>query len=154
MVSSLANTPQFNSWLLETASYGILFPALSREFIAGVAIPAGRGVYMATDGKIYPFTTSNSDNYVGVTSRGTDNGLKATVVLHGYVNVPLSGWAAGQVLYVTDGTGILTTTVLDKKVAVGVAKDTILVFTDMGNGGGTPSTDAGGYAKSLMLMGG
>jgi hypothetical protein len=154
MVSSIANTPQFNSWLLETASYGILFPALSREFIAGVAIPAGRGVYIAADGKIYPYTTANTDKYIGVTSRGTDNGLKATVVLHGYVNVPLLGWAAGQVLYVTDGTGVLTTSVLDKKVAVGVAKDIILVYTDMGNGGAGPVTDAGGYAKSLMLMGG
>jgi hypothetical protein len=141
------NDQQFAAWI----STNVRVPSIRRQFFSGAFITGGTGVYMSTDGKVYPYTTSNSDTYIGIAERTTAISCIFTVVIQGYLHVLGSGWSAGQVYYIQNG-GTISTSVGDKKVAVGVGQDAIVIYTDLGNGGGIVAED--GYAKPLMLMGG
>lgn len=141
------NDQQFAAWI----AANVPIPSIRKQFFSGAFITGGTGVYMATDGKVYPYTTSNSDTYIGIAEKTTAISCVFTVVIQGYLKVVGSGWSAGQVYYIQNG-GSLTTSAADKKVAIGVENDAVVVYTDLGNGGSAIVQD--GYAKVLMLMGG
>lgn len=116
-------------WIIDNVDIS----TVRRCFKCGVAISAGTGVYIsAVDGKIYPYTTTTKDAYVGIAE---DSGMPnkfIDVVTHGYLKVPGSGWAAGLVYYVNNGGG-LTAGAGDTAAAVGYAEDAIIVYTGKGS---------------------
>lgn len=151
MYSNIPNIDQLNSWVNTYSNINLFLPSLSRNFTASALVTAGQGVCIDNTGKVYPYVTADTDKYIGIAARNTDGNGSTYVVLKGVLYVQNSGWAAGNVYYISNG-GNISTAPGDMKVAVGIAKDTILVYTDL-SGGGSTATDYG-YAKSLMLMGG
>jgi hypothetical protein len=142
----IQNDQQFLSWIRRNA----VISTLRKEFTAGVPITAGTGVYMSTDGKVYPYITAHQDTYIGIAENSTAVNCAFIVVLQGYLNVPSSGWQAGTVYSMTSG-GSISSGAGDFKVAIGVETNGIVIY-NWATGGSSTVDD--GYAKVLMLMGG
>ena len=140
----ISNDQQFAAWIVDNVN----IPSIKKVFTAGTVITAGTGVYMSTDGKVYPYTTSNIDTFLGVAQNTTAINCAFVVVMQGYLRVPLSGWQKGLVYYIQNG-GIVGLSG-DKKMAIGVGDDQVVIINNFGNGG----LELDGYAKPLMLMGG
>lgn len=142
----ISNEQQFAAWIVDNVN----IPSIKRVFTAGVPITAGTGVFMSTDGKVYPYTTSDMDTFLGLAQNTTAINCAFVVVMQGYIKIPLSGWQKGLVYFIQNG-GSLTTFPADKKIAIGVGDDAVVIINNFGNGGVAVDD---GYAKSLMLMGG
>lgn len=147
------NTSAFTDWLEDK----VKIPAIRKDFRAGVDLPAGVAVYMATDGRVYPYQTTEQDKYIGVTECAAAVNCDITVVFTGYLKIKGSGWNKGIVYYVQNGGGLVPT-IADAKVAVGVGRDAIVVFnnlteidyfilTTVGNSG--PATLTGGNLLNI-----
>lgn len=147
------NTAPFTDWLQDK----VRIPSIRKNLRAGVTLSAGVAVYMATDGRVYPYTTIEQDKYIGVVECGGDENCEVTVVFSGALKVKQLGWNRGIVYYVSNG-GTLVTTIADAKVAVGIGRDEIVVFsgltdidyfilTTLGNSG--PATLTGGNLLNI-----
>ena len=141
----IQNDQQFLRWIRDNA----IITTLRKEFLAGVPIVAGTGVYMNTDGKVYPYN-GNPDTYLGVAEKDSAVNCKFIVIYSGYLHIAgRDTWSAGIPYYMNNGGGITTSG--DFKMALGVEAEGIVIFPPS-TGGTVVSTD--GYAKMLMLLGG
>jgi hypothetical protein len=115
-------------WIIDNVDIS----TVRRCFKCGVPINPGTGVYVsALDGKIYPYTTTNKDTYVGIAEDAGATNKFIDVVTHGYLKVPGSGWSAGLAYYVNAGGG-LTAGSGDMPTAVGYGEDAIIVYAGKG----------------------
>lgn len=154
VVGNITNPDEFLQWVNEN----VVFNKVRKQFYAGFTAPGGRAVYVNTDGKIYPLDaadTTHMDKYVGVTQTECVTGRVATIVVGGVCIVVGSGWQTGISYYIGTN-GILTSTVGDKLVGVGVDPNRIVVISSGGGGGSTPSEGIeeidGGFANSIYLV--
>lgn len=141
----IQNDAQFIQWLRGNA----LISTIRKEFIAGVPIQAGMGVYIGTDGKVYPYTTAHQNAYIGIAENNSAINCVFTVVIQGYLKVPSLNWTSGTIYSIQNGGSLGATG--DFKVAIGVGDKEILIYNQLNFGGSSTTTD--GYAKVLMLMG-
>jgi hypothetical protein len=122
----IGNASMLKKWIVDNVD----MPVIKRCFTSGEPITEGTGVYMSTDGKVYTYDTANKDTYIGIASDSVYANKSVTIILQGYLKVPFSGWDKG-ILYYMDSSGNLVTTATNKKVAVGVAKDAIIVYNNL-----------------------
>lgn len=97
-------------------------------------INGGRAVYLAADGKIYPFDITNSshyDRFVGIAETSTVIGDYCTVVTHGVSTVVGSGWQMGIPYYI-GANGFLSPNIptvgLVKQIGVGINGERVLIM--------------------------
>lgn len=107
--------------------------SLSKNFIAGENINAGRAVMVDTNKKIYLFDILNAyhyDKYIGISSTSVLSGEDCTVIITGANTTLGPGWGAGKAYYISTG-GVLSEIVpslgLVKQVAVGYDTNTIMI---------------------------
>lgn len=125
-------------WIVDNVD----IPAIRHCHTAGVPMNAGTGVYMNTDGKIYPYITGSDEVYLGVLEAPAYTNKAVTVVYAGYLSIEGSGWTAGVPYLVQNGGNLATTG--DFQVAVGVGTDAIVVMP-RGSGGGITEDNRGVY---------
>lgn len=154
VIGPLQNPDAFLIWVRDNLPLN----ALTKQFHPGnITLHKGMAVYLATDGKIYPFDINNPTHYNQYVGVILVNALICTVVTYGVLYAEGSGWLTG-VPYFIGVDGLLTSTEpvigLSKLVAVGVDKDRVLVLSS-GNGSGSTTGDEnidGGFANSTYLI--
>lgn len=120
----IGNSGMMKKWIADNVD----IPAIKHCHTAGVPMDPGTGVYMATDGKIYPYVTGSEEVYLGILESPGYTGKAATVQYAGYLSFEGSGWTAGVPYYMTPGGGLVANDG-DFLAAVGVGKDAIVVLS-------------------------